>query len=1137
MRDPRLTLVLLTHDQPAALRRALAFYRSHPFDILVLDSSAQPSKGLVEQEAQVDYRHLPGVAGNFASQKLAYAAASVGTPYVVFVTDGDFLALEALERCLAFLEQNLDYGYCQGYGLMYSARGAMVEYAYRDRKGQQDFGSDDAETRLDELASHFLPAFHAVTRTDLLQRWQQVAPNMGPEFATLGHTIYLLANAKARVLPVAYGARKSYYPDNEPEAGIQVKLARDTQADKDERNAFVQQMAEVLPGLGPVLASRNECLQRVLNNIEGCLRDRVSLAHERIVSAHYDWREGVQFSFSPTQFVEMPFYNEAFFTILERIGFLLQSLPADRAHLQSLEPILLNQQELARVRRAETEDDGYWRVQQAFEAHPFNVELARRLLAHLLEQPEQQYVAQLQLWIQRLEQVQPEGWVSALQDTLSGRLHARFHAWNPTPSQQNSIAETFKAHQGGPVIGLVVLDLDDDLDKLQLTLDSILESYYTRYQIVVLTTARPPVVTRESDRLHFVHVQRVGWTKLLSELMARANWDWMLRIEVGVCLSPSGLLKVALQLLDAGECRAVYCDELQRLPSGTLTSLFRPSFNLDLLLSSPVTMACHWLVRRDVFLSLGGYDAHYSQAMEFDLILRMIECGAMSGIGHIDELLLVCDEDRAEHNQDELNTLRRHLNVRGYERATVLQNRPRAYHVRYVHAERPLVSIIIPTRDQFGLVSRCVETIIQRTRYKHYEIILVDNLSEAEDAKGWLDAIESMADDKLRVLRYPHPFNYSAMNNLAVAEARGEYLVLMNNDTAVIDDNWLDELLNHAQRPEVGIVGARLHYPDGTLQHAGVVLGLRGPAEHPWLRRAPQAPSYMGRSQLDQNFSAVTAACLMIRKKVYEQVDGLDEVAFAVSYNDVDLCLKVGQAGYLNVWASRSVVMHEGSVSQATVDPLSVSAKRLRFVGEQDAFYARWMPILINDPAYNRNLSLSGNGFEIDDKPLIEADLRDRPLVLMVALPGQRVELAQAWEALGREACVAVVHQRLQIADLLRTAPDVLVIPGAMCQLDSQTLGHYQRYFPGLKILDLCALDQLGWEQGDGLPDHITQTIRLVDRVLVADESAAQALAGLHADIHVVPAPLEFVGSTKRSSSEQGGLRERPAAILAACLA
>ncbi|HKS11867.1 MAG TPA: glycosyltransferase [Pseudomonas sp.] len=1093
--DKRLTLVIKAGDEAADLRRAVAFHRSHPFQILVIDTSEQAAHDIGGGIPQVDYRHLPECTD--AQKMLAYVTAQVKTPYMVLLDAQSFCVPDALVQCLDFLEQHPDHGVCLGYSLVGRGMGASVEYYIADRKGPEHFDAPDAARRLLDYMTHYLPVSGAVMRTALVASWCDVAPAVDARYQSLGLALFLLLNANARILPIAYSVRVLQYPESE--AILPASLAGSGPDQVLERERFAGLMAGLLStstGAGSVQGS---LVREALEALEECLRSQAAREPEPVFEARYSWQEAARYAFRPTQYVQLPFYNEAFFDVLERVGFLLLALPSGVVQLKALEPLVIRQQALARDRFNEAAPDRDARIEAALDLYPFDAELAQRLLASIRQRQDQTLAGLLEAWIERLDQVQPTGKARIMGHSQSGLLYGRLHAWKPSLEQQQAIAG-----QDGPAFGLVLLDLQGDMDALQVTLDSVLESYYKRYQIVVLTTARPPVPTREQDRLHFVQVQPTQWQDQMNRVVARAAWDWLLCADVGVQFSPSGLMKVALELTGADQCRAVYCDELQRRPDGTLGSLYRPSFNLDLLLSSPRTMAAHWFIRREVFLAAGGYSARFPNASAFDFILRLIESEGMSGIGHIDDLLLVSDLDAGQGNADELSTLQRHLRVRGYERSRVLQARPGEYQINYGHADRPLVSIIIPTRDQLGLVSRCVETVLERTRYKHFEIILVDNLSEAADAVSWLDGIEAMGDEKLRVLRYPHPFNFSAMNNHAAAHARGEYLVLLNNDTAVIDDNWLDELLNHALRPEVGIVGARLHFPDGTLQHAGVVLGLRGPAEHPLLRRDPQAPGYMGRARLDQNFSAVTAACLMIRKSVYEQVGGLDEQAFGVSYNDVDLCLKVGQAGYLNVWAQRAVLMHEGSVSQATVDPLSQSAKRQRFVREQNAFYQRWMPLIVNDPAYNRNLSLCSNDFEVDRKPLLDPALRTLPMILVMADSAQGADAAGAWRALGSAADVTVPRQRLLIADLLRMAPDVLVIPGEICHMDLLSLQHFHQYYEGLKVLDLRGLDAAAWTRGGEQHEAVRGALPLVDRLLVSDEALARILGGLHPDVRLV---------------------------------
>lgn len=1107
--DELLTVVVMSHERPVVLSRALQFHRGFPGHVLVLDTSMHSSRNVAESNAWVDYLHVPELAAFKPAELRGHALKRVRTPYVVFVADDEFLVAQTHSRCVEFLERHSDYGFCFGYSLGYLATGKNVRYCMRQRKGPEDFADEDAAQRVLRLARHFVPLQGAVVRTELARRWSTQAAMIEEAYQAVGYAAFLLQAAKGRVLSMPYSVQALHYPEEEFEAAIAKILQGGEASSVQARARYVEVMTAM-----PELAARADLLQDMLVLVSQCLAERASLTLEELFSVTPEWQREAEYHFQPKQYVQMPFYNEQFFALLGQIELLLLALPGAPAQLQSLEGILLKQRDLARPRKGQDETQMRERVREAFDLYPFETQLGYRLLADLRQRDDEGLLPRLEHWLARLESIDGAEIAQIFERSLSGLLYQRLHAWQPSEAQQDLLKK--QAAGAGPLFGLALLDLEGNLDKLQITLDSLLEGAWTRFQVVVLTTAVPPVATRESDRLHFIRVQAVDWQRALNQVAGRAQWEWLLLAETGVSFTPYGLLKVASELAVADGCRAVYCDELQRLAAGTLTSLYRPSFNLDLLLSSPRSMSNHWFIRRRTFVELGGYSARYPQASALDLILRMIETYGMSGIGHIDELLLISEQDGCESNLDELNALRRHLVARGYDRGAVLQSRPRAYHLRYGHAERPLVSIMVPTRDQLVMVSRCIESIFERTRYTLFEVLLVDNQSETDEALHWLAGLEAMSDERLRVLRYDFPFNFSAMNNFAAREARGEYLVLLNNDTEIIDSHWLDELLNHALRPEVGIVGARLHYPGGTLQHAGVVLGLRGPAEHPWLGRDPQAPSYMGRSQLDQNFSAVTAACLMIRKAIYEEVGGLDEEAFAVSYNDVDLCLKVGRAGYLNVWAHRAVVMHEGSVSQKSVDPLSQSAKRLRFVKEQCAFYERWMPQLINDPAYNRNLSLCGNGFEVDDKPLIEPSLRSEPMLLIVPGKHERAELADGWAALAGVARVSLGQSRLQIADLLRMAPDVLVAPGALCRHDPLALALFKQYYHGVKVLNLDVLDGLDWDGIGPVPDFVLRGLAHVDRVLVRSVEVARLLREWHDDVRVVPPLLVSTNVTEQ---------------------
>lgn len=605
----------------------------------------------------------------------------------------------------------------------------------------------------------------------------------------------------------------------------------------------------------------------------------------------------------------------------------------------------------------------------------------------------------------------------------------------------------------------------------------------------------------------------------ISSLAATQDFDWFLVVAAGSTFTASGLMCAILHLLDAPGLRALSADELMRDDEGNLSALLRPDFNLDLLLSMPSGMARHWLFRREAFLDAGGFDPACADAAEFDLLLRLIDAGGIEGLGHVHEPLLITPQQQIASKPSEQESILRHLRHRGYEEARVEPTLPGCYRVHYGHRATPGVSIIIPTKNQFRLLLRCIDTLIEKTAYKNYEVLIVDNGSTEEDACTWLDGLEAMGNPQLRVIRYPQPFNYSAMNNLAAQHARGDYLVLLNNDTAILREDWLDAMLNHAQRPEVGAVGAKLLYPDGRVQHAGVVLGLRGPAEHPFIGESPDAPGYMYRLQVDQDYSAVTGACLMVRKSLYEEVGGLDEEAFKVSYNDVDLCLKVRAAGYLVVWTPHAVLLHEGSVSQAREDKAVLEKKAVRFLGEQDAFYDKWLPVAAHDPAYNDNLTLNGPAFQVETHPpLAWNPLTWRPLPVAVAFAADQagcghyriIQPASAMRDFGL-ATADVCHRYLSPVEMERASPDTLVLQR---QMNESQIGQQQRIarFNGcFKVAELDDyLPQIPRKSAHhgSLPKDILKTMRksltLVDRFVVSTPALAEMLDGMHPDIRVV---------------------------------
>ncbi|NVK55281.1 MAG: glycosyltransferase [Alteromonadaceae bacterium] len=275
----------------------------------------------------------------------------------------------------------------------------------------------------------------------------------------------------------------------------------------------------------------------------------------------------------------------------------------------------------------------------------------------------------------------------------------------------------------------------------------------------------------------------------------------------------------------------------------------------------------------------------------------------------------------------------------------------------------PLVSLIIPTRNGKALVKACIESILNKTTYTNYEILLVDNNSDEPESVTYFD--ELARHSQITVLKYPHPFNYSAINNFAVQHANGELIGLINNDIEVISADWLEYMAGHAMRDDIGCVGAKLLYSDDRIQHAGVVMGYGGGAGHAHKYFPRFHPGYMNRLVATQNFSAVTAACLLVKKTHYEAVGGLNETELTVAFNDVDFCLRISELGLRNLYCAEAEHYHHESVSRG----LDVSKEKMaRFNAELHYLQKRWSHVIAHDPAYNLNLTLRRENFAVKDE-------------------------------------------------------------------------------------------------------------------------------------------------------------------------
>ncbi|MBJ6983445.1 glycosyltransferase family 2 protein [Luteimonas sp. MC1750] len=440
-----------------------------------------------------------------------------------------------------------------------------------------------------------------------------------------------------------------------------------------------------------------------------------------------------------------------------------------------------------------------------------------------------------------------------------------------------------------------------------------------------------------------------AWNQALSA----ASGSHLMVLEGLPRLAPHALLAYSDALGRRPDTALAYADGDRLDADGRrFAPVFRPAWNFDLFLARDyIGVGAVFALER--VRAVGGFRADHAPALAADLALRCLD--ATAPVLHLPLVLAHWPDAVPAVDAAAAGAARRGAlaDLLGERVAAVEPAWRDGARLRWpLPAQPPRASIVIPTRDRVDLLRQCVDSIIALSSYPDFEVLVVDNGSTGPDTLEYLATIASRPD--VRVLRDERPFNYSALNNRAVAEATGSVVVLVNNDIEVLTPDWLDELVSQALRPGVGAVGAMLYYPDDTIQHAGVVLGLGGVAGHVYSRAPRGAAGEAGRAALVQEMSAVTAACLAIRKSVWDEVGGLDE-QLQVAFNDVDFCLRLRAAGYRNVWTPHAELYHHESASRGSED---TEDKLRRFHSEVAFMVERWGAVLDDDPAYSPNLSL-----------------------------------------------------------------------------------------------------------------------------------------------------------------------------------
>jgi GT2 family glycosyltransferase len=566
-----------------------------------------------------------------------------------------------------------------------------------------------------------------------------------------------------------------------------------------------------------------------------------------------------------------------------------------------------------------------------------------------------------------MEQQRPE----PLPDAREALLDRQYQIWlarhRPSAERQDAMRRQVETFSRRPLVSLIMPVYDTPEEWLRNAIESVRAQCYPDWELCVVDDASPGKQVRRvlkklamaDTRIRVKYLRRnEGISGASNHALAAATGEYVATMDHDDVLEPHALHEIVKQLIANPALDFVYTDHDLRDGAGRRSGpFFKPDWSPDLLLS--MNYITHLSVyRRSLVEEVGGFRKGFEGAQDYDLQLRVTE--KARAIGHIPLPLyswgqapksIALDSGLKPYAHEAGRRALADAMRRRQVDAEVLDGygAPFRYRVKRRILGNPLVSILIPTRDHVKLLKACIDGLEQRTAYRTFEILILDNDSKDPETLDYL------ARSPHRVLRYPHPFDFVRINNFGAEHARGEYILFLNDDTVALEPDWLESMLEHAQRPEVGAVGARLLFPSGELQHAGSVVGIQGKAAHAFWGFPGDHPGYYDFARVVRNYSAVTGACLMTRKDVWQEVGGFDE-AFALSYNDVDLCLRIRERGYWIIYTPYATLRHHQSASRGPYDAKidAVFEQRLR---------ERWGNVIECDPFYNPHLTRQGFDF------------------------------------------------------------------------------------------------------------------------------------------------------------------------------
>ncbi len=676
---------------------------------------------------------------------------------------------------------------------------------------------------------------------------------------------------------------------------------------------------------------------------------------------------------------------------------------------------------------------------------------------------------------------------------------------------------------------------ENEMNLLADTIDSLASQYYTGWQLTVISTHdMPDPVFADSPNL--IWFQVAGSAKQhesINEAAFEIDADWVSLINPGVRYEPYTLASLVDYINIHPAWHLIYTDDDDIDTSAQRSSpRFKPEFNLDLIRSSNYIDDV-W-VKKTSLQIMGGV-ADLSGAQNYDIVLKTVDFFGEETIGHIDDVL-VHQPKWSEREFDAVSgqlALEQHL----HRNKCTAQVEPglidSTYRVVYQYDIEPTVSVVIAHKDHVDMLKRVVESLFSKTDYQNFSVIVVDNNSQDTELLDYYRELQDRYDQRFTLLHYDEEFNASAINNLAVEQASTDFVLLLNSGMEIVQAEWLSRMVSHMQRQDVGIVGAKLMAPNTALiQHAGVVLGVNQVAGHPFSGELTIGdPGYMGRAQLDQNYSAVTAACMLIDRSLYQAVGGMNAAELPLMFNDVDFCLRVQQKGFKVVWTPYALLVNHGDALMVQ-DAISLSEQAM--LDYQTTMWRHWLPTLVNDPAYNKHLRLSTD-FSLETEKMVRWDKRISNRIKVIGLvtrdEGHDQCLKSVLNLLDEKVLMQceVSYGGLTHVDIARSGADVLFI-NDFSKKNLALLEQCKQANPALFIVGYVSqalYDFSGSETRAQFMRRLSSLLKDVDRIIVPNSALADIGRDLNKDVVIVAESIETEQWLKYSPRGQESSKPR----------